>query len=143
MRPPLPIPAHNIGARGTYVATGTYTVTMEVDGAKETRTFEVRSDPTTPITAAEHKAREAFLLEVADVQARLTARTTEFRAKVAAATGAEQARLTALAQKLSKGNYSTANFAIAGVFIVAWVALAMWGLDQPTVEKRRSLRMRN
>jgi photosystem II stability/assembly factor-like uncharacterized protein len=103
MRPPLPIPAHNIGARGTYVAPGTYTVTMEVDGAKETRTFEVRSDPTTPVTAADHKARESFLLEVADVQARLTARTTEFRAKLTAATGDEQARLTALAQKLGIG----------------------------------------
>jgi hypothetical protein len=100
MRPPLPIPAHNIGARGTYVSTGTYTVTMEADGAKETRTFEVRSDPATPVTAADHKAREAFLVDVADVQARLTARTTEFRAKVTAATGAEQARLNALAQKL-------------------------------------------
>ena len=99
-RPALPIPAHNIGARGFYVSPGTYTVTMEVDGEKQTRQFEVRGEPGSMVTLVDHKAREAFLVEAADVQAKLTAKTIEFRAKVAAATGAEATRLQAVAQQL-------------------------------------------
>lgn len=96
----IPIPAHNIGARGFYVSPGTYTVTMEVDGEKQTRTFEVRADPALMETLADHKAREAFLLEAQEVQAKLEAATTAFRARLAAATGADATRLTALGQKV-------------------------------------------
>lgn len=102
-RVPLPVPAHNIGPRGFHVAPGTYTVQLDVDGEIQTRTFEVRADPTMMVTVAEHRAREAFLVEVADVQARLTARMTEFQAKRAAATGAEAERLGAVAERAGLG----------------------------------------
>lgn len=98
--PALPIPVHNIGPRGFYVSPGTYTVTMEVDGEKQTRTFEVRADPEMMETLADHKARESFLIDVQETQAKLEAATTAFRAKVTAATGAEATRLGALATKL-------------------------------------------
>ena len=99
-RVPLPVPAHNIGARGFYVSPGTYTVSMDVDGEKSTRTFEVRADPTMMITLADHKAREAFLIDVQETQARLEPAVAAFRTKLAAATGADAARMTALAQKV-------------------------------------------
>jgi hypothetical protein len=51
-------------------------------------------------TLADHQAREAFLLEVQDVQAKLEAPTAAFRTKLASATGADATRLAALAQKL-------------------------------------------
>jgi len=73
-RPALPIPAHDIGARGFHVAPGTYTVTMEAGTVKVTQRFEVRADPSSDVTIAEHRAREGFLLEVLDVQAQLIAK---------------------------------------------------------------------
>ena len=99
-RPALPIPAHTIGARGIYVAPGRFTVTMTVDGAAQTQPFDVRVDPALPMTLADHQAREAFLLEVIDVQAKLTAATTAFRTKLTAATGAEAERLGAVAKSV-------------------------------------------
>jgi photosystem II stability/assembly factor-like uncharacterized protein len=96
----LPIPAHNIGPRGFYVSPGRYTVTMDVDGVKSTQTFEVRADPTMMETLADHKARESFLLDVQDVQAKITTATTAFRAKMAAAEGADSTRINALALRL-------------------------------------------
>ena len=95
----MPIPAHNIGARGFYVSPGTYTVVMDVDGEKSTRTFEVRADPTMMESLADHKARESFLLDAQDVQAKLTAAATAFRAKLAAAKGDDSTRMTVIAQK--------------------------------------------
>lgn len=99
-RAALPIPAHNIGARGFYVSPGKFTVTMDVDGTKSTRTFEVRADPTMMETLADHKAREAFLLDVQDVQAKIATATTAFRAKMTSAKGADSVRVNALALKL-------------------------------------------
>src|SRR5204862_6259591 len=64
----LPIPSHEIGPRGPHVAPGTFKVTLEVDGvATESRTFEVRGDPASTITLTQHKAREAFEIEVMDL----------------------------------------------------------------------------
>ncbi|HVZ47902.1 MAG TPA: hypothetical protein VG916_03890 [Gemmatimonadaceae bacterium] len=97
---PLPVPAHVIGARGMYVAPGTFTVTMEVDGTSQSRTFAVRADPNAPMSVADQKAREAFLLEAQDVQAKLTAAVAEFNTRRGAASGAEATRLNALAEKL-------------------------------------------
>ena len=96
----LPIPAHNIGARGFYVSPGKYTVSMDVDGEKSTQTCDVRADPTMMESVADHKAREAFLLEAQDVQVKLTAATAALRAKMTSAKGADSTRVSALAQKL-------------------------------------------
>ncbi|MBU6365955.1 MAG: hypothetical protein KJT01_07075 [Gemmatimonadetes bacterium] len=102
-RPALPLPVHTIGPRGITVAPGAYTVTMTVDGAAQVQPFTVRADPSLGIAQRDHEAREAFLLEVLDVQARLQGASTAFRAKVAAATGDEAARLQALATRLGVG----------------------------------------
>lgn len=99
-RPALPLPAHDIGARGIHVSPGSYTVTMVAGADTVRQTFTVRGDPTSGITDKEQRDREAFLLEVMDVQSRIAARTIEFRAKLQAASGDEAARLQAVAQSL-------------------------------------------
>ena len=99
-RPALPIPAHDIGARGFHVAPGTFTVTMVAGRDTAKQTFTVRGDPASDVTLLEHKAREAFLVEATEVSAKLTAATTAFRTKLQNATGAEQQKLQAVAQQL-------------------------------------------
>jgi photosystem II stability/assembly factor-like uncharacterized protein len=99
-RPALPIPAHDIGARGFHVAPGTFTVRMIAGADTLTQTFTVRGDPASDVTLKEHQAREAFLLEATDVSAKLTAAATAFRTKLQGASGAEQQRLQAVAQQV-------------------------------------------
>jgi photosystem II stability/assembly factor-like uncharacterized protein len=98
----LPVPAHEIAPRGPHVAPGTFTVTLEVDGATiETRPFEVRADPASGVTVQAHKAREAFVVDVMALQARVETLLAGVRARRAAATGEEAARLQAFEQRLA------------------------------------------
>ncbi len=99
-RQALPIPAHNIGPRGFYVSPGTYTVTMDVDGTTSRQVFTVRDAPGSMVTLADHKAREAFLLEAADLQGKLTAAIAQFRTTLGNASAADSARYAPLIQKL-------------------------------------------
>src|SRR5207342_3229035 len=63
---------HVIGPRGPHVAPGSFKVTLDVDGvATESRMFEVRSDPASSITAEQHQAREAFVVKVMDLLAKV------------------------------------------------------------------------
>jgi hypothetical protein len=56
-------------------------VTLQAGGAHATRTLEVRGDPGKPaITLAEYKQREAFLLDVLEVQRALVARAGQANA---------------------------------------------------------------
>jgi hypothetical protein len=67
--PVLPRPA---APQGPWVSPGTYTVTLEAGEARVTRTVEVRGDPGKPaITLTQYKEREAFLLEVQDMQRKI------------------------------------------------------------------------
>jgi photosystem II stability/assembly factor-like uncharacterized protein len=102
----LPVPSHDIGPRGPFVSPGTYRVTLVVDGDSTSRTFEVRSDPTLQVTLAQHKAREAFLVEVADLQQRTEERAAELRTRRASLSGAEAERLAALERRLTGGRES-------------------------------------
>ena len=100
----LPIPPHDIGARGPHVAPGTFKVTLEVNGvAQESRTFEVRADPTSSVTPAQHKAREAFVVEVMDMQTAVEALASSLASRRASASGDEATRLQALEQRLVGG----------------------------------------
>ncbi len=58
---------HNIGARGAFVAPGTYTVTVEAGGQKASSQVRVLPDPEVPLTAAQHRQRERFQLQLADM----------------------------------------------------------------------------
>jgi len=99
----LPIPTHDIGVRGPYVAPGTFKVTLDVDGDTATRSFEVRADPASAVTLSQHRAREAFLLDVQTVQIQIEQRITDLRARRTAATGADAERFQALERRLSAG----------------------------------------
>jgi photosystem II stability/assembly factor-like uncharacterized protein len=97
----LPVPSHEIGPRGPHVAPGTFKVSLEVDGTPVgAQTFDVRADPASSVTLAQHKAREAFSVEVMDLLARVETLSKEIAAKRAGATGAEATRLQALEQAL-------------------------------------------
>ncbi len=64
--PVLPRPA---APQGPWVSPGTYTVTLQAGDARATRTVDVHGDPGKPaITLAQYKEREAFLLDVLDLQ---------------------------------------------------------------------------
>ena len=97
----LPVPSHAIGPRGPHVAPGSFKVTLDVDGlATESRMFEVRSDPASSITAEQHQAREAFVVKVMDLLARVDTLASALSARRAAATGDQVARLEALERRL-------------------------------------------
>jgi len=100
----LPIPTRDISLRGPAIAPGTFKVALEIDGAvAESRTFEVRADPKSAFTLAQHKAREAFVMEAMDILARVDTLATALRARRAAATGEESTRLQALETRLVGG----------------------------------------
>jgi photosystem II stability/assembly factor-like uncharacterized protein len=63
---PYPVP-RGLGARGAFVSPGSYTVTLQAGDAKATETIRVNPDPLLQITAVQHKEREGFQLEVADM----------------------------------------------------------------------------
>jgi hypothetical protein len=102
-RPALPIPMHEIGTRGPYVSPGTYTVTLDVDGDTTSRKFEVRADPDLKVTLAQHKAREAFLLDVQSQQVKVEQLAADLRARRAGATASDSTRVAALERRLTAG----------------------------------------
>ena len=55
--------ARPVESRGFFVSPGRYTVTLVAGGAESTRTVDVLGDPEMPITLAEYRARERFLLD--------------------------------------------------------------------------------
>jgi len=82
----LPRPPRDIGERGPFVAPGVYTVVLDVDGVTATRPVTVKPDPLLPVTVAQHRQREAFLLEVAAAQQTVTdlgARISALRSQLA------------------------------------------------------------
>jgi photosystem II stability/assembly factor-like uncharacterized protein len=103
----LPVPSHDIGPRGPHVAPGTFKVTLDVDGVTtESRTFEVRADPASTLTLTQHKAREAFTVEVMALQTKVEAMAVDLRKRretLGTETGAELTRLQALEQRLVGG----------------------------------------
>jgi photosystem II stability/assembly factor-like uncharacterized protein len=99
----LPIPPHDIGVRGPYVAPGTFKVTLDVDGDTTSRTFEVRGDPGLNVTLLQHKAREAFLLDVQAAQIKVEDMVNDLRSRRASATPEQTTRLMALERRLTAG----------------------------------------
>ena len=86
------------------MAPGTFTVTLQVDGAAaESKTFEVRADPQSTISLADHKTREAFEIDVMDLQQQVERLAADLQKRREAATGDEVARLQALEQRLVGG----------------------------------------
>ena len=106
------MPAHDIGVRGPFVSPGTFVVTLDVDGETTSRTLEVRADPMLPYTTAQHRAREAFLLDVQAAQVEVERLASAIRTRRAGATGADSTRLAELERRLTVGR--TAPRALLG-----------------------------
>jgi photosystem II stability/assembly factor-like uncharacterized protein len=66
----LPALAHPVGPRGPFVSPGTYTVTLDADGATSVQQVLVKPDPLMPVTEAQYREREAFLLGLSALQQR-------------------------------------------------------------------------
>ncbi len=62
---------HPITPAGPFVSPGTYTVTLDAGGAQATQNAAVRGDPQMPLTRADWRERETFLLEVLAAQTRI------------------------------------------------------------------------
>lgn len=68
--PPRAALPHDVGDRGPFVSPGTYVATLEAGGATVVQRFEVRGDTLLPVSTADGRRREAFLLAVQDDQRR-------------------------------------------------------------------------
>jgi hypothetical protein len=69
----LPLP-HPLGARGPFVAPGTYQVTLEAGGARFTKEVVVKPDPLMPmLTQQDYEQRERFLVGILALQRRAAA----------------------------------------------------------------------
>jgi photosystem II stability/assembly factor-like uncharacterized protein len=103
----LPRPPQAIHDRGPYVSPGTYTVTVEAGSAKMTRQVLVRGDPLLALTLVQQRDREAFLVEVRDLQREgaQMLETIADRRRTASDSAATQ-HLTALQRRLQMGNRS-------------------------------------
>jgi photosystem II stability/assembly factor-like uncharacterized protein len=106
----LPIPPRSIGERGPFVAPGTYTLRLEGDGVKAEGRVSVIADPKLPITIAQHREREAFLLQTLALQrevfafgADLAKLRAEAQSRRDSATAGSQER-TAAEDRLTKLN---------------------------------------
>ena len=55
--------ARPIGNRGPWTSPGTYTVTIDAQGASASTQIEVRGDPEMPITLAMYQSREQYMLD--------------------------------------------------------------------------------
>ena len=62
---------HPIGERGPFVAPGTYSVELNVDGRTFSQPLIVRGDPGMPITAEQWRERERFLVDLQSTRRRI------------------------------------------------------------------------
>jgi hypothetical protein len=106
----LPRPPQSIDDRGPFVSPGTYTVTIDAGGQKASQQVRVKGDPLLPLTLAQHREREAFLLNVRDFQREASEMLGGIAAKRrtmgGSADSAEVNRLTAIQRRLQQGNRS-------------------------------------
>jgi hypothetical protein len=107
-RSSLPVPPHPTDDRGPFVSPGTYTVTIEAGALKVSQLVRVKGDPLLPLTLAQHRERETFLVEVRDLQREAAGMLITIVAKrqQASADSTELNRLTTVQRRLQAGNRS-------------------------------------
>ncbi len=93
----LPRPPRPIAPQGPFVSPGTYGVTLEAGGVKTTGTVHVDGDPEMPLTLAQYRDREAFLVDLLGVQERAYAQARQAQGPARAAARRLQFRAYALA----------------------------------------------
>ena len=135
----LPVPLHDIGLRGPYVAPGSYKVTLDVDGDTTSRSFEVRGDPMIKATLLQQQGREKFLMDVQETQIRNEKLISQVRAQRLAASGEEATRLQGLERRLTAGRDAPRGklSSIASAFNGS--GAQQGSLSAPTGQQRRML----
>jgi hypothetical protein len=117
----LPRPPRSLAPAGPFVSPGTYTVALTANGVTVKRTVQVKPDPEMPLTLAQYREREAFLVELLGVQQRTYALAREAPAPERRSAVRLQRRAYALA-----GEFNGSG-ALSGT------------LYPPTLEQRREL----
>jgi hypothetical protein len=113
------VPPRTIRERGPFVSPGAYTLRLEGEGVRAEASVTVVADPKLPVTLAQYREREAFLLQTLSLQREvfaLAADVTKLRGEAQARrdsatagsperTGAEErlAKLNALDRSLRVG----------------------------------------
>jgi photosystem II stability/assembly factor-like uncharacterized protein len=92
----------SVGPRGPFVSPGPYTATVIANGTRSSQTFMVRGDPEMPITAAQHRERETFLLAVMAAQVDALQLMGRVRSTAQDASGDRAARLASLRRDLGQ-----------------------------------------
>jgi hypothetical protein len=112
-RTSLPRPPRAIHDRGPFVSPGMYTVTLEAGAARVSQQVRVKGDPLLPLSVAQHRERETFLVEVRDFQreAEMMLNTIAAKRRDAGTRGdsAEANRLTAIQRRVQMGNRSVVS----------------------------------
>ncbi len=93
---------HSVGTRGPFVSPGRYTATFVSGAVRSSQSFTVHGDPEMPITDAEHRARETFLLEVMATQAELEELRQRGTQLTASASGSSRESLDVLQSTLRR-----------------------------------------
>ena len=104
--PELPRPVVPVGP---FVAPGTYTVTLVAGDVQHTRSLQVQGDPEMPITDTEYLEREAFLLEVLDMQRRAFAAEEKARSLMEADRSEDNRKRYREARQLRQAIYGLAG----------------------------------
>ena len=76
----LPQPTHDIRDRGPFVSPGRYALRLTADGVTVRSTVAVVGDPKLQITLLQHRDREAFLLDVLELQKKVDTLVTNVAA---------------------------------------------------------------
>ncbi|RMH23099.1 MAG: glycosyl hydrolase [Gemmatimonadetes bacterium] len=71
--------ARPLDRAGPWVSPGVYTVALEARGTAVERTVEVRGDPELPLTDADYRSREAFMLGLIDLMERVREAAPDLR----------------------------------------------------------------
>lgn len=109
-RTSLPVPPHTTEDRGPYVSPGAYNITIAGSGFSASQSVRVKGDPMLPLTLAQHRQRESFLLEVRELQreaaSMLKVIAARRRESGVSSDSAEMNRLSGMQRRLQAGNRS-------------------------------------
>lgn len=126
----LPELPHSIEPHGPFVSPGRYEVTLVANGERATRPLLVRGDPALELSEADHRAREAFLVELLELQRRAFRAAARARERARGEGAPERAR--ELAGRLSR--IRARLYGLAGEFNTQGVTQGT--LRPPTVTHR-------
>jgi len=101
----LPLLPHELGPRGPFVSPGTYTATLVAAGHRSSQPVEVRADPALSLTPDEWRAREAWLVDLLQLQrraARVAGRADSLTHELAGSKGTRADSARSLARRVAR-----------------------------------------